>query len=107
MSETIAPPLIFNFEQDAVKRAVTKKDLLEKSGRCVDLQTELLESTPRLVADLLGDVGRHFGDVYEVVVQVRKGNFLWSNELEEAIWSKVATYRSPSGSPVRLKVVRT
>ena len=99
MSATVTAPVVVNFEQEIVKMATSTKKLLANSRDHTLIQTELMTTAP-------GYIARLACGVHEVVVLVRKGNDLWSPELERAVRAEVATHRSPNAAPVRLKVVR-
>jgi len=98
MPGTIAPPVV-NFEQDIVRLVMGTKLLLKNSKERTEFAIELNQTTPSLVASKACDV-------HEVVVKVRRGNDLWSPQLENAVRDEVAAHKSPNMAPVRLKVER-
>lgn len=96
MSGTVAASAVIYFEQEIMKVVVGTKAHLGD----MEVHEELMETGPSYIARMASGVS-------EVVVSVRKSNDLWSSELEDAVRAELATHRSNSGAPVRLKVVRT
>ena len=95
MSGTVTALAVINFEQEIMKVVVGTKAHLGD----MEVRDELMETAPSYIARMANGVS-------EVVVSVRTSNDLWSFELEDAVRAELATHRSNTGAPVRLKVVR-
>lgn len=100
MSGTVTAPVVIHFEQKIVMMVVETRAYLENSRYHTRVLDELMETAPSYIARMANGVS-------EVVVNVRRGNVLWSMDLEDAVRAEVATHRSSTGAPVRLRVNRT
>ena len=97
MSGSTMAPAIVSFEQEVVRVVVQTTALLKNSPQHTKVIEDLKATAPSLIASKACDV-------HEVVVTVRKDNYLWTPELERAVRAEVKTHRSPSAAEVRLTV---